>query len=72
MKSRKNPIQFEASLQYLYKKINDRKAFQDMSNAMETLDLANTGLFSLPRIDNHGLRLLNISKWAMVYEILQY
>uniref|UniRef100_A0A0R3QR91 Chaoptin n=1 Tax=Brugia timori TaxID=42155 RepID=A0A0R3QR91_9BILA len=36
-------------------------AFRDLSNAMETLDLANTGLFSLPKIDNHGLRLLNIS-----------
>ncbi|VDM07257.1 unnamed protein product [Wuchereria bancrofti] len=36
-------------------------AFRDLSNAMETLDLANTGLFSLPKIDNYGLRLLNIS-----------
>ncbi|EFO25703.1 leucine Rich Repeat family protein [Loa loa] len=36
-------------------------AFRDLSNAMEILDLANTGLFSLPKIYNHGLRLLNIS-----------
>uniref|UniRef100_A0A915PH04 Chaoptin n=1 Tax=Setaria digitata TaxID=48799 RepID=A0A915PH04_9BILA len=36
-------------------------AFQGLSHAIETLDLANTGLFSLPKIDNHGLRLLNIS-----------
>ncbi|CAG9531848.1 unnamed protein product [Cercopithifilaria johnstoni] len=36
-------------------------AFRDLSNAIKTLDLANTGLFSLPKIDNHGLRLLNIS-----------
>ncbi|VDN01367.1 unnamed protein product [Thelazia callipaeda] len=36
-------------------------AFRDLSKAVEVLDLANTGLFSLPKIDNSGLRLLNIS-----------
>ncbi|VBB28104.1 unnamed protein product [Acanthocheilonema viteae] len=36
-------------------------ALRDLSNTIETLDLANTGLFSLPKIDNHGLRVLNIS-----------
>ncbi|MCP9260122.1 Leucine Rich Repeat family protein [Dirofilaria immitis] len=32
-----------------------------LSSAIETLDLANTGLFSLPNINSHGLRFLNIS-----------
>ncbi|VDO31084.1 unnamed protein product [Onchocerca flexuosa] len=36
-------------------------AFRGLSNAIEILNLANTGLFSLPKIDNHGIRLLNIS-----------
>ncbi|VDN17277.1 unnamed protein product [Gongylonema pulchrum] len=36
-------------------------AFQDLSSTIEALNLASTGLFSLPRIDNRGLRQLNIS-----------
>uniref|UniRef100_A0A915B1N2 Chaoptin n=2 Tax=Parascaris univalens TaxID=6257 RepID=A0A915B1N2_PARUN len=37
-------------------------AFKELSHSIESLNLANTGLFSLPRITNRGLRHLNISK----------
>ncbi|KHJ91426.1 leucine Rich repeat-containing domain protein [Oesophagostomum dentatum] len=36
-------------------------AFRDMSSSMDSLNLANTGLFSMPRMDHHAIRHFNLS-----------
>ncbi|VDL77506.1 unnamed protein product [Nippostrongylus brasiliensis] len=43
-------------------------AFRDMSNTMDTLNLANTGLFSIPRMGHHAIRHFNLSM-NKIYEI---
>ncbi|VDM45294.1 unnamed protein product [Toxocara canis] len=43
-------------------------AFKELSHSIESLNLANTGLFSLPKITNRGLRHLNIS-WNKIHEL---
>ncbi|ETN75414.1 leucine Rich repeat-containing domain protein [Necator americanus] len=36
-------------------------AFRDMSSSMDSLNLANTGLFSIPRMNHHAIRHFNLS-----------
>ncbi|EYC34364.1 hypothetical protein Y032_0001g38 [Ancylostoma ceylanicum] len=43
-------------------------AFRDMSSSMESLNLANTGLFSMPRMNHHAIRQFNLSM-NKIYEI---
>ncbi|VDO68330.1 unnamed protein product [Heligmosomoides polygyrus] len=43
-------------------------AFKDMSNTMDDLNLANTGLFSIPRMSHHAIRHFNLSM-NKIYDI---
>ncbi|KAK6060164.1 leucine Rich repeat-containing domain protein, partial [Cooperia oncophora] len=45
-------------------------AFRDMSNTMDELNLANTGLFSIPRMSHHAIRHFNLSIGNPITEIL--
>uniref|UniRef100_A0A914VXV3 Chaoptin n=1 Tax=Plectus sambesii TaxID=2011161 RepID=A0A914VXV3_9BILA len=46
----------------------DPQAFKELSHSIELLNLANTGLFSLPKISHRGLRHLNLSLNS-IYEL---
>ncbi|XGW09434.1 hypothetical protein V3C99_011606, partial [Haemonchus contortus] len=46
-------------------------AFRDMSSTMNDINLANTGLFSIPRMSHHAIRHFNLSM-NKIYDISRY